>query len=402
MNSPLPSGWELSPLSELARVYSGGTPSRNVPAYWGGAIPWVTTAEIDSGYITSTRETITDAGLRASAARIAPPGTLLLAMYGQGKTRGKSALLGIAAAMNQACAAIEVSSKVDPRYLLYYLSWQYDAIRSMSNAGSQDNLSGQIVRKIQIVLPTMPEQYVVAGALDDASNQIKLLERLIAKKQAVKQGMMQQLLTGKMRLSGFSGQWQSRKLEDLLAPRVERYTANEPLEVLSCTKNQGFVRSLDYFKNQVFSRNLSGYRVIRRGDIGYPANHIEEGSIGVQETYEAALVSPIYVVMRPIGGVDTYFIQRQLKLDYFRQEFARVTNASVNRRGSLRWSQFSQIEVRIPDYDEQRAISRCLRDSEKELNALRCRLEKARAVKQGMMQQLLTGRTRLPVQETAA
>ena len=202
MNSTLPTDWKLSPLGELARVYSGGTPSRNVSAYWGGTIPWVTTAEIDSGHITSTRQTITDSGLKASAARIAQPGTILLAMYGQGKTRGKSALLGIAATMNQACAAIETSSKLDPRYLLYYLSWQYDTIRSMSNAGSQDNLSGEIVREIPIAVPTMPEQCAIAEALDDASSEINLFERLIVKKQAVMQGIMQQLLTGRTRLPG--------------------------------------------------------------------------------------------------------------------------------------------------------------------------------------------------------
>ncbi len=95
---------------------------------------------------------------------------------------------------------------------------------------------------------------------------------------------------------GLDAAERARRERVRLAARVERYTGNESLEVLSCTKYQGFVRSLDYFKNQVFSRNLSGYRVIRRGDIGYPANHVEEGSIGVQEAYEEALVSPIYVV----------------------------------------------------------------------------------------------------------
>ena len=226
---------------------------------------------------------------------------------------------------------------------------------------------------------------------------ISMLERAVTKKQSIKQGMMEQLLTGRTRLHGFNGEWKVRKIGELLAPRVERHLGSEKLEVLSCTKHEGFVRSLDYFKNRVFSRNLSGYKIIRYGDIGYPANHVEEGSIGVQESYEAALVSPIYVVMRPLPAVDTYFLQRQLKLDRFRQEFARTTNASVNRRGSLRWPQFSQIAVLVPEYHEQRAISRCIRDSEAEVESFQRRLAKAQAMKQGMMQQLLTGRTRLPV-----
>ena len=255
-------------------------------------------------------------------------------------------------------------------------------------------------RFITLILPwptDRNEQDAIAGALTDADNLISMLERAITKKQSIKQGMMEQLLTGRTRLHEFNGEWKIRKIGELLAPRVERRFGSEKLEVLSCTKHEGFVRSLDYFRNQVFSRNLSGYKVICHGDIGYPANHVEEGSIGVQESYKAALVSPIYVVMRPLPAVDTYFLQRQLKLDRFRQEFARTTNASVNRRGSLRWPQFSQIAVLVPEYDEQCAISRCLRDSEAEVQSLQRRLAKAQAMKLGMMQQLLAGRTRLPV-----
>ena len=184
-----------------------------------------------------------------------------------------------------------------------------------------------------------------------------------------------------------------------MVPRVERYDGFSRLEVLTCSKHRGFLRSLDYFKNQVFSRDLSGYKVIRLGDIGYPANHVEEGSIGVQESYDAALVSPIYVVMQPLGEADTFFLQRQLKLDYYRQEFSRVTNSSVDRRGSLRWREFSQIEVNVPEYEEQRAISVVLRSSEMELDALHQRLRKARDIKTGMMQQLLSGRTRLTLED---
>lgn len=152
---------------------------------------------------------ITDAGLKASAARIAPSGTLLLAMYGQGKTRGKVALLEIAAAMNQACAAIESSGSLDSRYLLHYLTWQYDSIRAMSNSGSQDNLSGEIVSRIPIAVPGVSEQRAISEAIDDTSRCVELLERLVAKKQAIKQGMMQQLITGRTRLAGFVGSWKT-------------------------------------------------------------------------------------------------------------------------------------------------------------------------------------------------
>ncbi|CAL9311876.1 hypothetical protein SUDANB91_04844 [Streptomyces sp. SudanB91_2054] len=253
--------------------------------------------------------------------------------------------------------------------------------------------------KVCLPIPPIPEQRSIGKALSEVDQLIANLGRLMKKKQAIKQGVMQQLLTGETRLPGFETEWRRRSISDLLQPRSERNTSGNDLTVLTCTKNLGFVRSLDYFKNQVFSRNLSGYRVIYRGDIGYPANHVEEGSIGVQEIEDRALVSPIYVVMEPKPDVDSYFLQRMLKLDTYRQKFSQATNASVDRRGSLRWPEFSRIEVSVPDIEEQRCISRVLRDTELEISKLEQRIRVARDLKQGMAQELLSGRTRLPVME---
>lgn len=291
----------------------------------------------------------------------------------------------------------------DTGFLFYAL--QHKDITPYISSSTRSKLTRAELVRIKLAMPEQLEhQRAIAEVLRDVDDLIATLERLIVKKQAVKQGTMQQLLTSRVRLNGFSSSWARRRIEDLLIPRIERYMGagvHEAPEVLSCTKHEGFVRSLEYFKNQVFSRNLAGYRIIRRGDIGYPANHVEEGSIGVQEAFDVALVSPIYVVMQPRTSIDTYFLQRQLKLESFRQEFARITNASVNRRGSLRWPQFSQIEVGLPDKEEQHAISRVIRDMETEIQTLERRLVKTKAMKQGLMQQLITGETRLPVKGAA-
>ena len=260
-------------------------------------------------------------------------------------------------------------------------------------------LTKAALQDLPMALPSKDEQREIVDAISDVRSLISVLERQIAKKLDIRQGMTQQLLTAQTRLPGFSKPWRHLKIEEVLAPRSERNTQGLQLEVLTCTKHRGFVRSLDYFKNQIFSRDLIGYRVIYHGDIGYPANHVEEGSIGVQEVVEKGLVSPIYVVMRAKEGIDTYFLQRQLKLESYRQEFSRVTNASVNRRGSLRWREFSQITVLVPELIEQHAISTALRNAESDIEVLGRRLEKAKDIKQGMLQELLTGRTRLPVKE---
>src|SRR5690349_12151678 len=93
-------------LSDVASVVAGGTPKRSVSTYWGGDIPWVTTTAVNAGVIIEASEFITEEGLKNSSAKVFPAGTLLLAMYGQGQTRGRVAKLGMSAAVNQACAAI--------------------------------------------------------------------------------------------------------------------------------------------------------------------------------------------------------------------------------------------------------------------------------------------------------
>src|SRR5262245_54731497 len=230
----LPEEWEVQPLARLGRIYSGGTPSRANPSFWGGAIPWVTTAEIDFGVIRSTKQSITPLGLERSAARLAPPGTLLIAMYGQGKTRGKCAILGIAAAMNQACAAIQAGQTILPRYLLQYLAAHYEDIRALSNYGGQENLSGELVKRIPIAVPPKAEQARIEAFLDDADSLIGILERLIAKKQAIKQAMMQQLLTGKTRLPGYRGNWIHRPLASVLGKLEAGVSVNSVQDLGQC------------------------------------------------------------------------------------------------------------------------------------------------------------------------
>lgn len=298
------------------------------------------------------------------------------------------------------CLAVKFGrdlAQVNPEWIAHFVGTSQARGWLIDNAvgGTMANLNTHILSALPLELPPKSEQDRVVHAIDEISGVEHKIIRLLAKKRAIKQGMMRSLLTGETRLAGFGNAWRRRRVSDILGPRSEVNRAGESLEVLSCTKHEGFVRSLDFFKNQVFSRDLTGYRIIHRGDIGYPANHVEEGSIGVQNLFDRALVSPIYVVMHPLGGDDTYFLQRQMKLESFRQRFARATNASVDRRGSLRWGEFSRIEVDLPDPDEQRAIATVLRDAESEIEALERRLDATRDIKQGIVQELLTGRTRL-------
>lgn len=199
----VPESWELAPIGTHHSVVSGGTPSRGTPAFWsGGTIPWVKTTEVDYCVITETEEHITSLGLDNSAAKMLPAGTLLMAMYGQGITRGKVAILGIEAACNQACAAITPKDDAMlPRYLYHFLTWRYDAIRSLAHGGQQQNLNLEIVRDLPVTFPQSEgEQNEIVTILDALDRKIALHRHKRAVLEELFQSLLHKLMTGDIRV----------------------------------------------------------------------------------------------------------------------------------------------------------------------------------------------------------
>ena len=147
------------PLKSLTDVCSGGTPDRKKAEYWAdGHIPWVKTTELQNKTIYSTEECITDKGLSESSAKIVPPETILVAMYGQGKTRGKTAFLGIEACTNQACACILPTDRVRMKFLWHYFISQYEDLRNLAKGSNQANLNAGMIKDYLVPLPGLEEQ----------------------------------------------------------------------------------------------------------------------------------------------------------------------------------------------------------------------------------------------------
>ena len=163
----LPKGWVWSSLGDLFEITTGSTPSRAEPSYWGGTIPWVSSGEVAFCRIKKTRERITSIALRGSSKRIHPPGTVLLAMIGEGKTRGQCAILDIAACNNQNSAAIRLgSTSIEPQYIYYVLQERYYRSRKESQGGNQPALNGQKVASMAIPLPPLEEINEIVRRLD--------------------------------------------------------------------------------------------------------------------------------------------------------------------------------------------------------------------------------------------
>lgn len=196
----VPEGWEVAAIGQICQVTSGGTPSRERPEYWNGGIPWVKTGEINYSLITATEETISDSGAANSAAKVVPAGSVLMAMYGQGATRGRVAMLGIDAALNQACLAIIAGARVEKRFLFHVLCAKYEYLRSLGHEGTQKNLNAALVRQIILPLPESDEQARIADVFDTLDARSAEEVRFAEVCREAKHALMSVLLTGEVRV----------------------------------------------------------------------------------------------------------------------------------------------------------------------------------------------------------
>lgn len=289
-------------------------------------------------------------------------------------------------------------SRTDMRWLTYLFASEPGAALlhglASGTSMSMQSIPKDRVLELEIHTPPPVEQHAIGDALESTDDLIATLERLIAKKQAIKQGMMQQLLTGRTRLPGFTGKWTETRLGDIL-----KFQAGFP------------------FPSHQFSEESSGVRLVRNRDLrsddatvfirGHvPGDYVLDTGdvlIGMDGDFEpviwqggpAALnqrVGRLRFSSRSHAGFIAYAFVAPLKdLEY-------GTGATTVKH--LSHSDVENLVMTIPSVAEQAAIAQVLIDSDVAIDALRLRLTKARAIKQGMMQQLLTGRTRLPV-ETA-
>lgn len=198
----IPEYWQVPKIKYLATIASGGTPDRSHPEYWNGSINWAKTGELQNNELYETEEKITELALENSSAKVFSVDTILVAMYGQGKTRGMTALLKVPSATNQACAGIAVYSKdITVSYLWLFLMGAYDAIREKANGSGQPNLSGALIADFNVTLPPIEEQMnickTVAMRLPHIDSIIKQKETIVDKLTAYKKSLIYEVVTGK-------------------------------------------------------------------------------------------------------------------------------------------------------------------------------------------------------------
>lgn len=386
----IPKVWDMKKLRDIAQCFSGGTPKAGNDKYYNGNIPFIRSGEIHQK---DTALFLSELGLAESSAKMIQKGDLLMALYGANS--GDSAISQIDGAINQAILCIRPHNLL-VSFLCPFLELRKEMYIAKYLQGGQGNLSGEIVNNYVIPIPPIEEQQKISEILNIWDKAIEKQTQLIDKLELRKKGLMQQLLTGKKRLPGFSGEWKKFAIKDFATEVSLKNKRNEKLEVLSCTKYEGLIPSLQYFGRQVFSKDVAQYKVVPQYCFAYATNHIEEGSIGYQNTYKNALISPMYTVFKTDNNaINDVFLYKLLKSHRAIYLYSVMMEGSIDRRGGLRWDNFSTIKILLPNIEEQSAIANVLSLCDKEILLAKQKLKKLQQQKKGLMQILLTGKKRI-------
>ncbi|GAA3181695.1 MULTISPECIES: restriction endonuclease subunit S [Streptomyces] len=383
--------WSKVPLDEVATRGSGHTPNKKRAEYWNGNIRWVSlkdTFRMDRGLISETAESITHAGLANSSAVVHPSGSVILL---RDAGIGKSAVLQGDMAVSQHFMVWNCGPRLDNWFLYYYLQSMKAEFERISNGSTIKTIGLDYFRQLTIPLPEVEEQRLISQMFVDVDCLIASLERLVAKKKAIKKGLIQELLSGRSRLPGFSGAWREVPFENLATLVTERI---DPRNI------PGNVKLVELEHVASGSGRLAGYAtvsgavslkaVFRTGDVlfGKLRSYLRKYWLAEFE----GVCSTEFWVLRPTDCNVNSFLRYVVESDCFIEVASGGYGTHMPRAD---WSIVRKLPIMLPSPDEQEAISRVLADADAELGALYARLDKARDMKIGMMKELLTGRTRL-------
>lgn len=392
------SDWPRTALSQICNVVRGASPRpAGDPRYFNGDfIPWLTVAALtnipDSQLVVvETTGKLTEAGAQFS--RTLAAGTVIIA--NSGATLGVAKVLGVTCCANDGVAALlDLHAEVEPRYVVHQINSQTDRLRKVVATGNgQPNLNTGLIGAIEIDLPGRAEQSAISDALDASNALIDSLEQLLTKKRQMKQGAMQELLTGKRRLPGFEQPWISRTFADVAALSRERVNPSTLSTPPLCIELEHLESGTGRLSTEAFeSQQAATKSNFRRGDVLFGKLRAYLRKYWLAE-FDGVCSTEIWV-LRSRGELGSnvylfYTIQRDDFIDA-------ASTAYGTHMPRSDWKIVAEFELSLPnDATEQAAIAQVLSDLDTEIATLESRLTKARALKQAIAQALLTGRIRL-------
>jgi type I restriction enzyme, S subunit len=382
----IPEDWGVEALGVLTMIERGkfSARPRNDPKYYGGEIPFLQTGDVarSGGKISSFSQTLNSEGVAVS--RVFPSRTLFFTIAAN---IGDVGIADFAAACPDSLVAISPKSPTEKRWLLYELARRKGDFETLSSPGAQLNINLEKLRPYLLPVPTPAEQRAIATALSDMDALLDGLERLIAKKRDLKQAAMQKLLTGDTRLPGFEGEWEVKTIEDsadcldnVRVPLNEAQRSQMKGDIPYCGANG----ILDYVNDYVIDDDI----ILMAEDGGY-FDEYEYRPIAYRMVGKCWVNNHAHI-LKAKPGFDQGFLFYSLVHKNILPFLASGTRAKLNK------SELKKIEVNLPKEEaEQTVIATVLSDMDAEITALGQRRNKTKNIKQAMMQELLTGRTRL-------
>ena len=399
----IPEDWEIVKLGKLTTVETGKTPLRSNKQFWdNGTINWATTTEVNETYIVSTNEKITNQAVAELKMKILPINTILLAMYGQGKTRGKVALLRIESTINQAFASIKPNKNYSTNFIFNYLDKSYEKIRDLSHGSNQDNLNLDIVKALQVPLPPLKEQEKIAEILTTWDEAITKQTELLEAKELQKKALMQKLLSGEVRFDGFSDKWEEVRIDKLFDFKKGQELSKEKLEkngIFECILYGELYTTYSEVISEIKSKtNIKEGIKSKIDDILIPASTTTSAiDLAIASTIQKDNVligGDINILRKKTNNINGEFISKYLT-HIKKMEIAKYAQGITIIH--LYSKDFKHLKIQLPSLPEQQKIAEVLSLADDEINLLKTELEELNLQKKALMQKLLTGQVRVKV-----
>ena len=277
----------------------------------------------------------------------------------------------------------------NPKYVYYV--YKYIGLSKFSSGSGVPTLNRNDVHVSKIAIPPIEEQGCIVKVLELWDSAIEKQSELIEKLKLRKRALMQQLLTGKKRLPGFSGEWKEAKLGDVFDERNE--TNRDGLSLLSITGDRGVIYQSDSDKRDISNDDKSKYKRICPNDIGYNTMRMWQGRSALSAL--EGIVSPAYTIVTPRESVNVKFMAMLIQQSRVVYDFWTHSQGLVSDTLNCKYPDFCQVKVHIPTREEQTAIASVLVQADKEIELAKEKLNNLQSQKRGLMQQLLTGKKRI-------
>lgn len=396
--------WEQRKVSEVADICAGGTPSTKIEKYWfPKEIPWLSSGEVHKKYITYTDNKISVDGLNNSSARMIPENSVLIALAGQGKTRGTVAINRIPLTTNQSIAAMTFSEEIVPEFVFCNLENRYEEIRRMSSGdGSRGGLNKQLVGEIEIPHTSRDEQQKIGAYFSNLDHLITLHQRKCDETKKLKKCMLQKMFprdgekVPEIRFSGFTGDWKQRKLSEFgIATGGTSIESEFSKDGIYKVINIGSYSEDGVYRDQgirAIESEKTLNRLLNKGDIAMILNDktssgniigrvilIEESNVYVynQRTERIEMDNEKY---------DSQFIYTMLNAPEIRNKI--IKQSQGNTQIYVNWSSISQLEYLLPEINEQRQLGSYFRNLDNIITFHQQKCDKLKNIKKFMLQNM--------------